>query len=210
MFKWVLCAFLCIGLAENAFAQRYIFSLHGKIVEDQGKKAFDSVHGYGAYDYEGIITSFSKENFVVITEYRKPNTDVKEYARKVTGQIDSLLLKGVKPGNITVIGASKGALIGIYVSSYLKNPGVNFVFMSSCTDYLLDDPTINFCGNILSIYEKSDLGCQSCEKLKLKSSLSIPHYKEIALHTGLKHGYIYKPLPEWVKPALKWARENYD
>jgi hypothetical protein len=38
----------------------------------------------------------------------------------------------------------------------------------------------------------------------------VPHYKEIELNTGLKHGYIYKPLPEWMNPAIKWAKGNYE
>ncbi len=210
MAKNILFSILLIISGFNTNAQRYIFSLHGKIVEDQGRNAFDSVHGYGAYDYEAIIAAFKKEKFIVITEYRKPNTNVKDYAHKVAGQIDSLLKTGVKASAISVIGASKGALIAILTSSYLKNPNVNFVFMSACNDYLLEDKEINFCGNILSIYEKSDPGCQTCEKIKRKSTLEMPHYKEIELNTGLKHGYIYKPRPEWVVPALKWAGGKYE
>lgn len=209
--RFFLIVLLIIFSFGSVFGQRYLFSFHGRIVEDQGKSAFDSVHGYGAYQYEDIINAFKKEKFTVITEYRKPNTDVKEYAHKVVSQIDSLLKKGVKPGNISVIGASKGSLIAMFVSAYLKNKDVNFIFMSACSDYTYEaSPELIFYGNVLSIYEKSDAGGRSCEKFKNRSNATIPHYKEIELNTGLKHGYLYKPLPEWLGPATKWAKENYD
>jgi hypothetical protein len=38
----------------------------------------------------------------------------------------------------------------------------------------------------------------------------MPHYKEIELNTGLKHGFIFKPLAEWVKPVTEWANGKYD
>ena len=55
--------------------------------------------------------------FVVISEQRPRNTDVEEYAGKVTGQITALLDAGVPAENITVLGASKGAAIAIYYFS---------------------------------------------------------------------------------------------
>ena len=29
--------------------------------------------------------------------------------------------------------------------------------------------------------------------------------REIVLHTGLGHGFLYRPLPEWVDPVTEWA-----
>ena len=193
----------------TVFAQRYVFYLHGKIVEDQGPTARNEA--FGAYEYDNILAALRKEHFIVISECRKPDTDVKEYARKIAGQVDSLLKTGVKPGNITVIGASKGALIAMQASSYIKNPHVNFVFMSSCNDYAFSSfSDLSLCGNILSIYEKSDPGNGSCAKFRDRSKLSIPHYKDLEINTGLKHGYLYKPIPEWMAPAVSWANENYN
>ncbi len=31
--------------------------------------------------------------------------------------------------------------------------------------------------------------------------------REVAVDTGLAHGFLYQPLPEWVNPVLEWARE---
>ncbi len=190
----------------SANAERYVFYLHGKIVEDQGANAVETVQGFGAYEYSNILETFRKEGFVVISEVRARNTDPATYAHKVARQVDSLIKKGVRPNEITVIGASKGSVIAMLTSSTLKNKDVNFVFMAGCFG---GDHDIRFCGNILSIYEQSD-GVGSCQVLKSSSSLPIPHYKEITLHTGLRHGFLYKPLKEWVIPAVKWANGNYN
>lgn len=191
------------------FAQNYLFYLHGKIVEDQGIHAIDTVNGYGAYQYEDILGSFRKANFIVLSEVRQKDTDPFNYAHKIVNQIDSLITKGVKPNNITVVGASKGAIISMFISSYLKNKDVNFVFLAGCNKDIVKLPEIQFCGNILSVYESSDDIGQSCFTLKENSHLTVPHYKEIELKTGLKHGFLYKPLPGWIDPAIKWANNNY-
>lgn len=192
------------------FGQHYLFYLHGKIVEDQGANAVDTINGFGAYQYEDILDAFRKANFTVFSEVRQKNTDPSNYAHKIVNQIDSLMSEGVQPNNITVIGASKGAVISMFISSYLKNKNVNFVFIAGCNNDILEHfPEIQFCGNILSLYEKTDDIGRSCLNFKQSSNQSIPHYKEIELNTGLKHGFLYKPLPQWMEPAIKWANKNY-
>ena len=200
---------LFFTMSNDATAQKYIFYLHGAIMEGQSGNAVSS--SFGTYQYDAICDSFRKANFTVMSEVRKSNTDVRSYAKKVVTQIDSLISKGVPPNHITVIGASKGAMIAMCVSSFLKNDQVNFVFMAACNDGVMSAfPEINFCGNILSIYEKSDDIGASCASFKKKSSSSIPHYKEIEINTGLKHGFLFKPLPDWMKPAIEWANGNYN
>jgi hypothetical protein len=192
------------------FGQRYLFYLHGKIIEDQGVHAVDTINGFGAYQYEDILNAFAKANFTVLSEVRQQNTDVVEYAQKVVNQIDSLIKGGVNANNITVVGASKGAVIAMLVSSYLNNKEVNFVLLAGCNKSMLQAfPDLQFCGNILSVYEKSDDIGHSCAEFKNNTSGAIPHYKEIALNTRLKHGFIYKPLPVWLEPAIQWANGNY-
>ncbi|MBC7554375.1 MAG: alpha/beta hydrolase [Taibaiella sp.] len=199
---------LCTG-AVNLFGQRYVFYLHGAIVEYQGRNAVDKSRGFGAYEYDSIINAFRNEQFTVISECRPANTDVKLYARKVAGQVDSLLTKGVKPGNITVTGASKGAAIAMYVATYVHNSAVNYVFMSACNESPGSMGDVSFCGNILSIYEATDDMAGSCLTWKKRSKLNVPNFKEIKLQTGRKHGYLYKPLPEWVGPCVTWAKGIY-
>jgi metallo-beta-lactamase class B len=197
--------------ALTGFGQKFVFYLHGKIVENQGPSAIDTVNGYGAYQYFDIIDALKKRNFTVISEVRKPNTNVTAYAQLIAGKIDSLLKKNIDPKNITVIGASKGSIIAMYISTYVKNKDVNYVFMGACDDEIYNKcADIIYYGNILSIYEKSDsLNGGSCIKFKNRSKTT-SHYKEIELNTGLKHGFIFRPLNVWLDPATQWANNNYD
>jgi hypothetical protein len=200
------------GLILPAFvsAQRYLFYLHGRIIEEQGIHAVDTVNGYGAYKYEEILDAFKKADFIVLSEARPKNTNPFDYAHKIKNQVDSLIKKGVKSNYITIVGASKGAIISMFISTYLKNQHVNFVFMGGCDDEILERfSEIQFCGNILSIYEKTDEE-GSCIKFRQRTNLSVPHYKEIELNTGLKHGYLYKPLVEWINPVIKWGKGKYN
>ncbi len=209
MKQFILMVFLVV-FPFRGFGQRYLFYLHGKILEDQGIKAIDTTNGFGVYQYEDILNAFRKKHFVVLSEVRNKNTDQIEYAHKIANQIEVLMNKGIRANDITVVGASKGATISMLVSSFLNNTHVNFVFLAGCNEEIMKRfPEIKFCGNILSIYEKSDDIGHSCLEFKSISSLTISHYKEIELNTGLRHGFIYKPLAEWIDPTLKWASGNY-
>src|SRR5574342_264812 len=123
-------------LSEYAFpnsidaTKRYMFYLHGKIIEDQGIPAISPQ--YGEYEYEAILERLSGYGFILISEPRSKNTDGVEYATRITEQIATLLNAGVPAKNITVVGASKGAGIAIYVSHFLENQEVNFVIMAIC------------------------------------------------------------------------------
>ncbi len=211
MTRYICFTFILSLSIFTCYGQKFVFYLHGKIIENQGPDAVETANGYGSYKYLDIIDSLKKRNFTVISEARKPNTNVTAYAQLIAGKIDSLLKKNIAPNTITVIGASKGAIIAMYVSSYVKNKDVNYVFMAACDDEIYNKcADIMYYGNILSIYEKSDsLNGGSCEKFKDRSK-KISHYKEIELNTGLKHGFIYKPLPAWLDPATQWANNNYN
>lgn len=198
-------------ISRSANAQNYLFYLHGRIVEIQGENAIDTQNGYGSYEYIKIINTFKKNGFRVISEVRPANTRVLPYAKKVVHQIDSLISMGISAGKITVVGASKGSLIAMIASSLLKNRNVNFVFLAACNNYSFKRyPKLKFYGNILSIYEKSDRIGRSCNSFKARSGTTINHYKEIVLNTGKKHGFLFKPLPQWVSPAIKWGKQNYN
>jgi uncharacterized protein YbbC (DUF1343 family) len=185
---------------------KYIFYLHGKIIEEQGVNAISN--DFGKYEYQKILDTLRNARFIVISEARPKNTDPEIYAGKVVAQIDSLLKARVAPKNITILGASKGAWISIIISSKLKNAKVNFIFMGICGedyDYTLD--MFKVCGNILSIYEKSDPWGRSCSRL-MEAGECIVKSNEIELNTGKGHGFLYKPYKEWVIPVIEWANGN--
>lgn len=33
-------------------------------------------------------------------------------------------------------------------------------------------------------------------------------HREIRLETGLRHGFLYRPLKEWTEPAIAWTRRR--
>jgi hypothetical protein len=184
---------------------RYMFYLHGRIIEMKGIRP--TSEKYGVYEYEKILETLKDKGFIVISEARKPGTIASQYARKVVSQVNRLLQAGVPPSHITVIGASKGALIAMLVSTELRNKEVNFVFLSGCTDAIFHRFDVDFCGNILSIYDEKDRLVGSCETF-FKNSTGINKYKEIKLNVGTGHGILYRPLKEWIKPVVKWAKKQ--
>jgi len=204
----ILSSILSFSQAKNE-NQRYIFFFHNKFVQENPLKAAHPE--YGKAEYNEILESFRKDNFIVFSEKRKKNTNSAEYAEKIVKQVKALIKKGVPPNHITVIGTSQGGYIAQYVSTYLANPNVNFVFIGCFRDSDIQEiPDINFCGNILTIYEKSDIYGVSAVKRKETSKLQVNHFKEIELNTNLKHGFLFKALDEWIVPSKKWANGNYN
>lgn len=194
---------------QTNLKKEYLFFLHNRFVELFDLKTENPE--YGRAEYKEILDSFKRDGFIVFSEKRPADTDVKIYAQKVVTQIKGLLKSGVEPNHITVIGTSKGGYIAQYVSTFLANPDVNFVFIGCYQDAdLTENSDINFCGNILSIYEATDPYGVSAIKRKESSKLPVNHFNEIELHTNLRHGFLYKALPDWIEPCKKWARRNYD
>lgn len=108
--------------------ERYLFYLHGLIIEEAGIRPKSDEHGY--YEYEQILKELAQEGFIVISEPREKGTQIKPYADSVVSQIKTLLGNKVPPGNITVVGASKGGIISAYVSNILQEKAINFVFLA--------------------------------------------------------------------------------
>jgi len=190
-------------------SKRYMFYLHGKIIEDQGLPAVSP--DFGEYEYAAILEKLSEYGFVVISEQRPMNTGV-EYARRIVKQIVSLRNAGVPARNITVVGASKGAYLTIFVSHFLQMENVNFVIMAICTPGIVEELKQNqilLHGNILSIYDSVDEYAGTCQELfSLSEGKGIATHDEIVLQLGMGHGMLYQPLDDWIIPAVQWANKN--
>jgi len=187
--------------------KQYLFYLHGKIIEDQGIPAVSP--DYGEYEYQAILEKLSSYGFVVISEQRVKNTDDIEYAKRITDQVTTLLNAGVPATNITVVGASKGAGITVYVSYFLGNEAINYVIMAICHPENVEAfkrDQIFLYGNVLSIYDSTDEFAGSCQELfSFSEGKGISQYEEVVLNVGTGHGILYKPLDEWITPVIKWA-----
>ena len=188
---------------------RYLFFLHNRFLEEH---ELDDIHPeYGKTEYQAILQEFKSSGFNVLSEKRNGNVNAREYAIGIVEQIDSLISMGVEPNKITVVGTSKGGYIAQYVSTLAHNPNLNFVFIASYRERdLLHFPEINFCGNILTIYEKTDPFGVSAVARKENATCDIPHFKEIEINTGLRHGFLFRPLKEWILPTIRWAKANYN
>ena len=189
--------------------KHYLFYIHGKIIEEQGIPAVDPV--FGEYEYQSILERFGSNNLVVISEQRLKNTESIEYAKRTQEQVTTLLNAGVPASNITIVGASKGAYIAIYVSHFLENQEIKFVIMGICNPEILADLKQNLIflyGKVLSIYDSADdQNGGSCEELfrLSESNGGLAGYDEIVLNTGIGHAILYKPFNEWITPVIQWA-----
>jgi hypothetical protein len=190
---------------------RYIFYLHGKIIEDQGIPAISTE--YGEYRYEDILRTLQDYGFLVISEQRRKDADATEYAWRVARQVHDLLGSDVPPGSITVVGASKGAAIAMTVSDLLRNSGVNYVLLGGCNPSTVDElrqQGVLLSGNVLSIYDSSDAYAGSCEGIfALSEGKGLGQHEELVLHLGTGHGILYEPLSEWVLPTVQWANQEW-
>lgn len=191
-------------VAENPDStKKYLFYLHGLIVEEAGIRPKSEEHGY--YEYQLILEALAKEGFVVISEARKKGTEIKAYAENIVGQIKILLANKVPPGNITVVGASKGGVIGAYVSTMLQEKGINYVFLAGLFEKCLVDENLKLYGNVLSIHDRSDKLSLTPE-LYFNRSAGFGTFKALVLSLDLGHGVIYRPYREWIDPLLVWVQ----
>ena len=181
---------------------RYLFYLSGYIVEAGNTRPVSP--RFGVYEYEQILKTFEQSGFVVISEARKKDPEIEGYAGRVAEQIRRLLKAGVPPRHITVAGASQGSWIAMLASTYLKNRQVNFVLIAACSaeDGFLR--LVDLHGNILFISERTDLP-GSCQRFRADAT-GLGGYKEVLVNTGLAHGFLYRPMKEWVEPTIAWAQ----
>ncbi len=180
---------------------KHIFYLHGRIVEQQGKNAFSET--FGKYELDSIIATLRFENTVVHYEIRKDNVDPKIYALKISKQIDSLITLGIKPTNITVVGASKGAIIASEISDLNTNP-INYVLLAGNNEFQEQNNNWKFHGQVLCIYDLTDhIAGKNYDYWKERENYTTK-FEQIELKTNLGHGFLYKPLDAWVTPTKKW------
>lgn len=183
---------------------RYLFYISGYIVAEGNPRPTSPK--YGVYEYQEILDTFKQRGFVVISEARKQSSEIEPYAAKVSGQVKQLLNAGVPPQHITVVGASQGSWIAMLVSTYTANRDVNFVFLAACA---ADDgflKSVDLHGNVLFISERTDLA-GSCQRFR-DDATGIREYKAMEINTGLKHGFLFRPLIEWVEATIAWSQAS--
>lgn len=193
--------------------KKYLFYLHGAIMEEQGKGATSPRHGL--YHYDRIIEHFEDRGLTVIEEVR-PKTNPNKYASTITMRIRQLMAAGVPAQHITVAGFSKGGYIALLVASSLGNPNVGYVVMAGCgtgqngfvfDQFLKKKRGARLQGRILSLYTSSDLSAGSCRaaivQAQGKNGLQ---FREVRIMSGKGHGHFYQPRPDWIEPTAIFAK----
>lgn len=202
-----------VGTAEATDAPSnpadHVIYLHGAIV---GRQGLPAVHPqFGKYAFDDIVAAFVAEGFVVHAEVRRPLDDPWDHPRAVAGQVDSLLAAGLPPDRITVVGGSLGGIRAAMVSHLLAEPEVRYVLLGACstgTQKWWRENEVRLTGRVLSVWETSDAGHGSCGTSFERCSASLTAQHEISVSTGLGHGFLYRPLPAWIDPAVAWARRG--
>jgi dienelactone hydrolase len=184
---------------------RYLFYISGYIVTAENTRPTSP--RFGVYEYKKIVETFEQRGFIVVSEARKQSQEIEPYARKVAAHVRQLLNAGVPPQNITVVGASQGAWMAMLVSTYVANRELNFVFVGACAadDGLLN--VVDLHGNVLFISERTDKR-GNCQRFR-DDAKGLRDYQDLELNTGQKHGFLYRPLNEWVEPVVEWAHTNH-
>ncbi|MEA2462432.1 MAG: hypothetical protein QOJ98_179 [Acidobacteriota bacterium] len=193
-------------------APRHLIYLHGRIVQEQeSRRPKHPEHGY--YELDEIAAAFRKRGFVVTAERRPKGTSVGDGADVVVKQVRELLRSGVPADRITVVGASMGAGIAFRVAARLQEPDLRFALLGPCLS--VNAPAVAAeegaypSGRLLSVREESDVPSSDCpawsgagtDPARLRA-------RELVLATGLRHGFLYRPLPEWVEPVAEWASKD--
>ncbi|HSB61647.1 MAG TPA: hypothetical protein VLI67_08000, partial [Vicinamibacteria bacterium] len=197
------------GIAADAARPRHLIYLHGRIVQEQQDPRPQHPR-FGYYELEKILDAFRERGFVVSGEIRPRSASVSDSADLVVERVRRLLRSGVPAAEVTVLGGSMGAAIALLASTRLQEPDLRFCVLGACLSEtvrgLLAEEGKGPSGRLLSIREASDestLGCPSWKNgIQPGARLVV---REIVLDTGLGHGFLYRPLPEWVKPVIEWA-----
>ncbi|MGB3617068.1 MAG: hypothetical protein WBA12_03040, partial [Catalinimonas sp.] len=127
---------------------RYVIYLHGRIIEEEGRRPTHP--RYGTYEYDAILDTLAAAGLEVISEQRASGTDITTYTGRVATQVRQLLAAGVPPEHVTVVGFSKGGGIAVLTAARLQNDRVNFVFLACCNDWLFDRNDVDVRGRMLS------------------------------------------------------------
>jgi len=209
----ILEALLAIATAnhpEPAAPARHLIYLHGRIVQEEQSVRPISPR-FGAYELDAIRAAFRERGFELTSEIRPRGASVSASADQVVAQVRTLLDSGVAADRITVVGASMGASIAFAASARLQNPSLRFAFLGACplenVIAVRKEEGRPLAGRLLVIHEKSDDASGPCAAWRPEELPPPSTLREVVLETGLGHGFLYRPLPEWLDPVVDWARE---
>ena len=183
---------------------RYLFHMHGWVVEEYGPAGAVST----GYWWRWTVEAFADRGFVVISEAR-PHTAVQAYALTVARQVARLRAAGVPSDHITVTGMSKGGVITVLTTAAIADPNVRFVVLAGCARSWDNGIQTGFQafgrapqGRVLSMYDRYDSDVWSCSRY-FRNSPGLT-FKEMIFDAGRGHALFYTPDRLWVDPVVAW------
>jgi hypothetical protein len=188
---------------------RYLFYLHGRIIEDKGMRPTHPT--FGVYEYEKILKAFADSGFCVISEPRPRGTAIEQYAQSLVKQLRTLLEQGVEGRHISVVGFSKGAVIALRANTLLADERIGFVILAGCSQNAIDAFDLSLRGRVLSLFDTNDTLVGSCVRLFKGDGQHLTHH-ELELNVesapGHGHGVFYRPHDAWLTPTVHWIKQG--
>ena len=212
MMSRVLCAALLTWstpvLAAEGAPHHLIYCTDGS--SRTSRTRVPSIPGTGTDELDQILDAFRKRGFVVSGEIRpkalRPQRGVRSAGG--AGQAAPRFGRARRPHHRR--GGVDGRLHLAPGLRTLQQPEVRFAFLGACRkesfrDVLAEEGK-GLRGRLLFIREASDELSAECEPVKSDADAEVPPFtREIVINTGLSHGFLYRPLPEWVDPVVEWA-----
>jgi hypothetical protein len=185
---------------------RYLFYLHGRIIEVQGPEAVSP--DFGRYEYRRLLETFAEHGFVVVAEVREDGAGaafVESTARQVRGLLDA----GVPADHVAVVGFSKGGFLALGVAAAVATDDVRYAVLAGCSadpDWAARrGPGLR--GRFLSLRDRSDRFDPSCALL-FEHAPRVRDRSEHVFETGLDHGLFYRPRDDWMDHLIAWLRPD--
>ena len=195
--------------AEPERDLRHVLYVHGRIVQEEQSRRPSSPR-FGYYELDQILAALRKPGFDVIDGIRPKEATVSESADWIVSRVRELLAAGAPPDRVAVVGASMGAAITLLASARLQNRDLRFAVLGACFSRsareILGGERKPPLGRVLSIREESDESTRDCPAFENAGGPNPALVvRELVLHTGLSHGFLYRPMPEWVGPVVAFV-----
>lgn len=185
---------------------RYLFYLHGRIVEQQGPEAVSP--RFGAYAFHDIVAALGARGHHVIAEQRDPGG--LDYVERLVRHVDQLMAQGVPAQNIAVVGFSKGGYMTLRAANQLQNAEIRFAILAGCIEGVIsgtDRSADGLQGRVLSMVDAADDLAGSCVPF-FERNPQIAAPRDVVFRTGAAHGLFYRADPVWLDPLLDWLVEG--
>ncbi|MDX9757710.1 MAG: hypothetical protein RBU27_01000 [Bacteroidota bacterium] len=190
-------------------AALYVFYLPDEIVTPANPEPRHPDHG--VYQYLQIANQLMTRGFVVVTRPRETTEHPYLVAEDIARQIRRLLDAGVPATNIGILGAGQGAAITVLVTTQLRDPGLQVVVLSLCTESFIDfwiAHNETLCGNVLSIHADGDKDRGPCHRyLEHGATAHVREHREMRIAGNA--GFQFRASAEWLLPAIEWLRGNH-